>query len=106
MMDITKSREEFEEKFPMPKHVIRCGSGYAVTSYSAWEANSYLDLWVGWQAARESLVIDLPQKISEFNRMPDNGAILLEAVNYDEAIDDCAEAIRAAGIRIKGNEKS
>ncbi|EMF9310189.1 hypothetical protein V3445_002814 [Yersinia enterocolitica] len=63
-------------------------------------------LWnAAWQASRDSIVIDLPPKISELNKMPDNGAILLEAVNYDEAIDDCAEAIRAAGIRIKGESE-
>lgn len=60
------------------------------------------DAWEWWQKSRESLVIELPQKISEFNRMSHNGVVTLEAVNYDEAIDDCAEAIRAIGIRIKG----
>lgn len=110
MMDITKSREEFEAwlKSKMP------------TTYKlAYETENYcddesmvnlakatvLDMRTAWQASRESIVIDLPQKISEFNRMPDNGAILLEAVNYDEAIDDCAEAIKAAGIRIKGESE-
>ncbi|CNG28414.1 hypothetical protein [Yersinia kristensenii] len=93
MMDITKSREAFEAWWNAPEQAeLRnsciMGWGFRI-----------------WKASRESLLIDLPQKISEFNRMPDNGAILLEAVNYDEAIDDCAEAIRAEGIRIKGESE-
>ncbi|MGF2255050.1 hypothetical protein ACE5I6_16350 [Yersinia ruckeri] len=91
MMDITKLREEFEEKFKMPKHVIRCGSGYAVTSYGAWTANSYLDFWEGWKASRESIALDLP-----------------DPRDY-EYITKYAEGvymeIRAAGIRIKGESE-
>ena len=70
------------------------GSGYTDEDINA--------QWLAWVASRESLVVELPQKISEFNRMSHNGVVTLEAVNYDEAIDDCAEAIRAIGIRIKG----
>ncbi|HHP2743062.1 TPA: hypothetical protein ACSAFW_004509 [Yersinia enterocolitica] len=90
-MDITKSREEFHKWLESRD-----------CKPVAWLKDAY---WEVWKASRESIVIDLPPKISEFNRMPDNGAILLEAVNYDEAIDDCAEAIRAAGIRIKGESE-
>ncbi|MDR5020491.1 hypothetical protein RF657_19185 [Yersinia rochesterensis] len=103
MMDITKSREEFEKwanrlpSISITGRLERCGENYVDDYHTVF--------WLAWQAARESIVIDLPQKISEFNKMPDNGAILLEAVNYDEAIDDCAEALRTAGIRIKGESE-
>ncbi|WP_050873509.1 hypothetical protein [Yersinia frederiksenii] len=98
-MDITKSREEFE------KVILAMGMLIVRSRGGAYDVEEVELSWIIWQASRESIVIDLPQKISEFNKMPDNGAILLEAVNYDEAIDDCAEAIRSAGIRIKGESE-
>ncbi|MFA3778534.1 hypothetical protein [Yersinia sp. 1652 StPb PI] len=101
-MDITKSREEFEEKFPMPKHVIRCGSGYAVTSYGAWAANSYLDLWEGWKASRESIEVELPKRNADAYTERDwdgnHGGR-----SRNNTLDECAEALRTAGIRIKGD---
>ncbi|WP_289815198.1 hypothetical protein [Yersinia massiliensis] len=101
MMDITKLREEFEEKFPMPKHVIRCGSGYAVTSYGAWAANSYLDLWEGWKAGRESIEVELPEML------PDEGYSDGAMFNFcrNDSVKKCAEALRTAGIRIKGESE-
>ncbi|MDN0127431.1 hypothetical protein QVO16_10690 [Yersinia massiliensis] len=100
-MDITKLREEFEEKFPMPKHVIRCGSGYAVTSYGAWAANSYLDLWEGWKAGRESIEVELPEML------PDEGYSDGAMFNFcrNDSVKKCAEALRTAGIRIKGESE-
>lgn len=97
-MDTTTSREEFEkwaEKNGYRMDLIPDGNIY---SYSSTRCS-----WEAWEASRASIVIDLPPKISEFNRMPDNGAILLEAVNYDEAIDDCAAALRSAGLTVKGD---
>jgi len=43
-------RNEFERKFPMPPHCVRCGDGYSATEYHAWLAHSYKDKWEGWQA--------------------------------------------------------
>lgn len=93
-MDITKSREDFEVRFPMPIHVIRCGTGYAVTSYSAWEAHSYLDLWKGWQASRESVEVELPSQ-DEYD----------DPLSAYNAISDCKKILRTAGIRIKGESE-
>ncbi|NYA42943.1 hypothetical protein HZI31_06435 [Serratia fonticola] len=97
----TESREQFEAaaanklNFSISTVIAsRSGESYDSEILSIW--------WHFWQASRESLVVALPQKISEFNRMSHNGVVTLEAVNYDEAIDDCADALRAIGIRIKG----
>lgn len=49
---------------------------------------------------RLAVKVELPSKISEFNKTG-NGFVLPEASNYDEAIDDCAKAIRAAGFQVK-----
>lgn len=55
-----------------------------------------------WTASRAAIEIELPEKISQFNMH--NGRSLPEAASYDEAIDDCAEAITSHGIRIKGSK--
>ncbi len=96
MMDITKSREEFEKQFPIPKHVIRCGTGYAVTSYGAWEANSYLDLWKGWLAGRESIEVELPAKVTANDTHWTTPNKMRESLEL---------ALRTAGIRIKGESE-
>ncbi|HCL6635551.1 TPA: hypothetical protein N2Q63_005221, partial [Citrobacter freundii] len=45
-------RDAFERTFKMPKHVTRCGTGYAVTEYSAWLAHDFIRMWEGWKACR------------------------------------------------------
>lgn len=52
MSDITVDpRDAFERVFPPPKHVIRCGKGYACTEYNAWGAHNFIRQWEGWSAA-------------------------------------------------------
>lgn len=58
--------------------------------------------WQAWQASRQALVVELPAKISHLPHCQvGNGFVLPEAEQYDEAIDDCREAIEAAGVRVK-----
>lgn len=47
-------RDEFEAVFPMPPDTIRCGEGYAVTSYNAWQGMEFCAKWKGWKAARDT----------------------------------------------------
>lgn len=54
--DGSDPRDAFEAAFPMPKHVQRCGAGYAVTSYGAWVANDYCVKWEGWIACRAAML--------------------------------------------------
>lgn len=52
MSDITVDpRDAFEKVFPIPSHVIRCGSGYACTEYNAWGGHNFIRQWEGWSAA-------------------------------------------------------
>lgn len=53
-----------------------------------------------WVASRAEVVVELPPKISAYNTM-DNGFVRPEAAEYDSAIDDCREAIEAAGLTVK-----
>ena len=55
-----KMMDEFEMVFPMPNHVMRCGKGYVATECGAWQANDYCQKWIGWQASRAALVVELP----------------------------------------------
>ncbi|HIF6303646.1 TPA: hypothetical protein ACX3LH_006067 [Klebsiella michiganensis] len=54
--DGSDPRDAFEAAFPMPKHVQRCGAGYAVTSYGSWVANDYCVKWEGWIACRAAML--------------------------------------------------
>lgn len=56
--------------------------------------------WAAWRASRALMVVKLPEKVSQQNT-DSNGYVLPVAESYDEAIDDCADAIRAAGITVK-----
>lgn len=49
-------RDAFERTFKMPKHVTRCGTGYAVTAYSAWLAHDFVRMWEGWNACRDVML--------------------------------------------------
>lgn len=55
--------------------------------------------WYWWKKSRAALVLELPHKCGHLNTH--NGHVIPEAASYDEAIDDCADAIRAAGITVK-----
>ena len=48
----TDPRDDFEKVFPLPKHIIRCGNGYACTEYNAWGAYEFIHKWEGWRAAK------------------------------------------------------
>jgi hypothetical protein len=55
-------------------------------------------LWA-WEASREAVVVELPPKISAHNTT-EGGFVRPEAEHYDEAIDDCREAIEAQGLKV------
>ncbi|ATM86707.1 hypothetical protein [Yersinia frederiksenii] len=81
-MDITKSREEFEAWLESRD----CNP-------VAWLKDAY---WEVWKASRESLVVELPEIYG--NGVP-------KCDEYDRAINECADALRTAGIRIKGESE-
>lgn len=56
--------------------------------------------WMAWDASREALVVELPEKISKYNTNSE-GIVSLGAIEYDDAIDDCKEAIESQGIKVK-----
>lgn len=52
-----------------------------------------------WQASRAALRVELPEKIGPHNMVGRH--VLPEAAGYDDAIDDCREALQQAGIEVK-----
>ncbi len=89
-------REEFEAwatKHRMPIH--RDG---VVTDYAARCTD---ECWQAWKASRAALRVELPEKIGPHNMVGRH--VLPEAEGYDDAIDDCREAIQQAGIEVKQN---
>lgn len=88
---MNESRRQFEEWWNNPAHEdLRrsCAKGWG----------AYI-----WQASRQAIEITIPDKISKHNTNA-NGRVIPEAENYDEAIQDCAEAILAAGVKLKGGQ--
>ncbi|ERX03839.1 hypothetical protein Q015_02594 [Pseudomonas aeruginosa BWHPSA002] len=87
-------REEFEAwatKHRMPIH--RDG---VVTDYAARCTD---ECWQAWKASLAALKVELPEKIGPHNMVGRH--VLPEAAGYDDAIDDCREALQQAGIELK-----
>lgn len=102
-MDITKSREEFEKwadgEFNDLSRGIYTGSNECVYLDSEVEC-----CWKAWQASRESIEVELPMRLSPcrsgygYTLIPND---IGEALEYDNVV----EALRTAGIRIKGESE-
>ena len=71
-----KMREDFEEWFS--EYSLPCdGDWFKVDSCGDYDYPSTHDAWMGWQASRAALVVDLPEK-----------AALMSASSVYAALDD------------------
>lgn len=66
-MEEVDPRDAFEKLFPLPVFCIRCGTGYASTSFNGWEANKHQARWEGWKAAMalmesRAVTVKLPER--------------------------------------------
>lgn len=104
-----KMRAEFEAWVGIPTMLNRRESpalwGGTAEEIARHDANPYdhpwtRGAWEAWQASRAALVVELPEKISQYNT-DDVGFVNPAAAEHDEAIDDCRAAIEAAGVRVK-----
>ncbi|EPC8212031.1 hypothetical protein ACR3CL_003559 [Yersinia enterocolitica] len=108
MMDITKSREEFEAAFAKKRGLsienvipMRHGDDY-------WDDNHLAAgigiAWIFWKLSRESIEVELPMRLSPcrsgygYTLIPND---IGEALEYDNVV----EKLRTAGIRIKGESE-
>ncbi|EPI9085351.1 TPA: hypothetical protein ACV4T5_004469 [Yersinia enterocolitica] len=98
MMDITKSREDFE---------VACRNGLINYGLAKFENGEYASestraVFSGWLAGRESIEVELPKRQSIYASGYGDGYFVPnisgEGLDYDEVV----ESLRTAGIRIKG----
>lgn len=99
------SREQFETKFPVPEGVEWNPetSRYVLVhlklaSVAIYEA--HVERWVVWQASREALVIELPNRFAaKYQDYYDD----VEGGGFNEAryINDLTAGIEAAGVEVK-----
>nr|WP_314659179.1 hypothetical protein [uncultured Pseudomonas sp.] len=100
-MDTNKMPAEMEAQFDAAFRA-KFGCGIAEVAAAQHEDSMALmgaAMWA-WQASREAVVVELPPKISAHNTS-EGGFVRPEAEHYDEAIDDCREAIEAQGLKVE-----
>lgn len=101
-MDTNKMRDSVREQFE--KFALSSEGGLFPGHLAKGEDGEYLNYaaqcyWLFWQASREAVVVELPAKISAHNTT-EGGFVRPEAEHYDEAVDDCREAIEAQGLKV------
>ncbi|WP_332729239.1 hypothetical protein [Pseudomonas sp. ESBL2] len=100
-MDTNKMRAEFEAawraRYPAHGDIALKRSGLDPEDYCNTRVK---DAWWAWQASREAAAVELPPKISAHNTS-EGGFVRPEAEHYDEAIDDCRDAIEAQGLKVE-----
>ncbi len=104
-MDTNKMREQFEAKFPIPAGVAWKESIGMYEVVDIWKLDQaitigkYNWLWEGWQASREVVVVQLPNRASEtyLEEFDD-----VEGGSFNEVayIRDVRTAIEAQGLKV------
>lgn len=88
------SREQFEAEMAKLNDVLdmrRANNGDM--EYMAWDVAL---AWKMWQASREAVDVQLPDRRDYEETLSDH------ELGFNIALELCAEAIRAAGIKVKG----
>ncbi|EDY1956169.1 hypothetical protein RYT74_001315 [Salmonella enterica] len=88
---VSTTTDNFEAYWDTQKHKYQ-KDRYEKCKFAAWQA---------WQASRAAIEIELPTK----NDIADDDYPIPDLVDWDDGrnagIQECAEAIRAAGIKVK-----
>jgi len=82
------SRQQFEEKYPLPEGMFfdeSQGSYAGTKDFWLWCTR-----WESWQASRESMVVEMPYDVMHVTN-----------ISYEDGRDDVIAAIHATGIRTK-----
>lgn len=110
-MNEVDPRDEFEKLFPLPVFCIRCGTGYASTSFNGWAANTHKDRWEGWKAAMAlmesrtvTVKLPLPRRKTEDDYVDDTFEPCDLAAIYNACRLECEvkfkKVLTAAGIQV------
>ena len=88
---------EFKRKFPLTYQAALSGESKAHGDLS--------NAWWGWEASRQALEVEFPESpyLPESEPASMTGYEIGEAQGRCDMWQECKEAIRAAGIRIKGD---
>lgn len=70
---IAAEMDAFEKLYPIPRYTSRCGNGYAVSEFNAWDGHEYCNMWKGWIARAEIALPALEQQDDYF------GSLVLKA---------------------------
>ncbi|HEN3636836.1 TPA: hypothetical protein U5E40_001434 [Yersinia enterocolitica] len=100
MMDITKSREEFEDWLSHQSgHTIEYIKGQRSVTVDRY-CSQYIEMpYRAWKASRESIEVELPELCGD----GENDTDYIEGLN--DGIIQSARALRTTGIRIKGESE-
>lgn len=85
------SREQFEAWFKPRKERMK-NDGICTLNIVRYRGMA----WAGWQASRETVEIELPERRDYEETLSDH------ELGFNTGLEFCAEAIRAAGIKVKG----
>jgi hypothetical protein len=88
------SREQFEAWFkPRKERMKNDGIGTLnIVRYCGMA-------WVGWQASREAVEVELPEEARCRFKYPEAEA---QCDGFNDALSQCLDAIESAGIKVKG----
>ncbi|SFQ82596.1 hypothetical protein SAMN03159489_05989 [Pseudomonas sp. NFPP07] len=91
-MDTNKMREQFEQAVVE----LYKNSDLHKKPDGTYRNDAIQAAWWGWKAYRETLVVELPaeRKIRHLPRIDENQS-------YNEALENCREAIEAQGLKVK-----
>ena len=97
MMDT--SRQQFEEFIKFHMDGAEINNKFETANNGLNYADQYVDLmWIGWEASRESLEVELPVKIPT---MDDESFEEGLCEGYNNAIDDFKQILISNGVKIK-----
>lgn len=92
-LKIENSRDDFEawvrEEFPVWGKYLLWSESLDAYGYSTINL-----MYLAWQASRDTIVVEIPDYRS---------ADTYQSAGFNEALDECDNIIRAAGIKVKGD---
>lgn len=90
--------EKFEEwRKEQIASLVRMGYPDAAKAFRDLGSVQWAGWQAGWQASRESLVIELPVE----KPMSHNHEVEAARLAFNDAIEECRDAIEAAGLKVK-----
>lgn len=100
-----RMREDFEARFPTPEDVVWAGNEYRFVGKTPSQGMIYFiefnSKWEGWQASRESLVIELPELLqTKPYQTVDRGSENYKS-GFNRAVFMSAANIGGAGLKVK-----